>query len=257
MKKNSLLRQKLQQNKPVIGTWCNIPSSFVTDIIASSGLDFLIIDREHGPITFETALQMVVACEANQVSPSLRIGSIHAEDMQKALDIGAHCVHVPNISTVEQAKQCVNIFKYPPIGQRGFSPFTKAGGYGSHPAKELMAHANEGPLLAIHIEDLQAVENLEAILHVSGVDIFFLGLFDLSKSLGIPGEITHPKLLSLVEKMTKTILSHGKYPGTIVTNQSQLKQSLDFGMRYIAYSVDCCMLKKCYQEMIHGTWPKK
>lgn len=257
MRKKVFIREKLRQNKPVIGTWSNIPSPIVADIIASSGIDFMVIDCEHGPLNFETAMQMMIACEANLVSPALRIGSIHAEEMQKALDIGAHCVHVPNISTVEQAKRCVEIFKYPPAGQRGFSPFTRAGLYGSCPSKEIFEFANTEPLLAIHIEDMNGIENIETILDVKGIDIIFLGLFDLSKSLGMPGEITHPKLLSLLERLTKTILSKGKHPGTIVTNKEQLQRSLDYGMQYITYSVDCCMLKNSYKEILHGTWASK
>lgn len=250
MEKAVFIREKLKRGEAVIGTWSNIPSPVVTDIIASSGLDFIIIDCEHGPLHFETAMQMMVACEANRVSPCLRIGAIQAVEMQKALDIGAHCVHIPNISTAQEAQKCVEIFKYPPLGARGFSPFTRAGGYGGMLPKAVVEYGNREPLLAIHIEDARGIENIHEILQVAGIDIIFLGLFDLSKSLGIPGEITHPKLLDLLKQLTHTIRSQGKYPGTIVMNSEQLERSLDFGIQYIAYSVDCYVLRNGYKEVI-------
>lgn len=250
MQKTVFIREKLKQGQPVIGTWSNIPSPVVTDIMASSGVDFIVIDCEHGPLHFESAMQMMMACEANHVSPVLRVSGIHANEMQKALDIGAHCIHVPNVSTVKDAEKCVEIFKYPPLGQRGFSPFTRAGGYGSNPSKETIEYANQELLLAIHIEDASGIAAIEEILQVAGIDIVFLGLFDLSKSLGIPGEITHPKLLALLKQLTALILSHGKYPGTIVMSQEQMERSLDYGMQYITYSVDCCVLKNSYKEIV-------
>lgn len=251
------LREKLKASQPVIGTWCNIPSPIVADIISSSGVDFLIIDREHGPIHFETAQQMIIACEANQTSPVIRIGAPNPEEAQKALDIGAHCIHIPSISTVQQARKCVEIFKYPPLGNRGFSPFTRAGLYGSVPAQEIFDHAMSEPLLAIHIEDLTAVQSIDELLDLDGIDIFFLGLFDLSKALGIPGQITDPELLSLVEQLTLKIRNKGKYPGTIATTKEQLQRYLDCGIQYITYSVDCCILKNSYKEVIHGAWACK
>lgn len=250
MRRPIFIREKLEQGKPVIGTWSNIPSPIVTDIIAGSGLDFVVIDCEHGPLHFESAMEMFIACEANRVSPVLRVDSICSESIQKALDIGAHCIHVPNISTVQDAKKCVEFFKYPPIGKRGFSPFTRAGGYGAGLYNEVVESANRDPLLAIHIEDEEGIRNIEEILKISEIDIVFLGLFDLSKSLGIPGEITHPKLLEILQKLTRMILLQGKYPGTIVMNKEQLQRSLDYGMRYVTYSVDCCVLKNSYKEII-------
>jgi len=242
------LRQKLESGVAVLGTWCVIPSTVVADIAASAGLDFVIIDTEHGPITFETAQCMAMACESRRVSPVMRVGGVIAADILRALDIGVHCVQVPNIICLKELAQAVTHSKYPPIGQRGFSPFTRAGGYSHEQAKELTKRANERTMLCIHIEGREAVDSLDELLKVHELDIVFIGMFDLSKSIGIPGQVDHPDVLRLVEMLTIKILKAGKYPGTIVTNGVQLQRFINMGMKYITYSVDCEMLYKSYAE---------
>lgn len=99
MTNQNFLKEKLEKGQPVLGTWSIIPSTISTDIIASTGLDFIIIDAEHGPISFETAQNMVITCESRNVSPVMRVGTIDEADILKALDIGVHCIQIPNINT--------------------------------------------------------------------------------------------------------------------------------------------------------------
>ena len=122
LKKNYLI-QKLNDGLPVLGTWIVIPSVESVDIIGSTGLDFVIIDREHGPISFETAQKMCIACESRNISPIMRVGDIEKSFIQNAMDIGVHGIQIPNISNKEDAQNVVKYSKYPPIGDRGFSPF--------------------------------------------------------------------------------------------------------------------------------------
>ena len=152
MLKKNFLREKLASGRAVVGTWSVVPSVVLTDIIASSGIDFMIIDSEHGPIGSETAQNMVIACESRNVSPVMRVSGVVEGDILKALDIGVHCVQIPNITSSENIKSAITLAKYPPIGNRGFSPFTRAGGYSIEHAKELTKIANENVLLAIHVE---------------------------------------------------------------------------------------------------------
>lgn len=249
MLKENFLKKKLNAGENVIGTWCIIPSAIAIDIIAGSGVDFIIIDTEHGPINFETAQNMIIACESHQVSPVIRVGGVNEAEILRALDIGAHCIQVPNVTDKNDIKRLIHMAKYPPLGNRGFSPFTRAGGYIGENAAKLVNEANNNVLLAIHIEGKDAFDNLDSILKIDGIDIIFIGLYDLSKSLGIPGDINNPIVLQMLKQSIQKITAAGKTPGSIVTNFDQMKEFINYGLRYITYAVDCDILKRGYKAI--------
>lgn len=248
MKKN-FLKEKLESGLSVIGTWAVVPSAVLTDIIASSGLDFIIIDSEHGPISFETAQTMAIACESRGVSPVMRVAGTVEGDILKALDLGVHCVQIPNITSGEDAARAVRLAKYPPEGNRGFSPFTRAGDYSRAQARELTAAGNSNVLLAIHIEGKEAIHNIDEILKIPELDIVFVGIFDISKSLGIPGDVENPKVITILEDLTRKISRAGKYPGTIANEPQDLQKLLYYGIKYITYSVDCSVVRTSYEKI--------
>lgn len=250
MLRNNFLKNKLESGKTVIGTWAVMPSAVSVDVIAASGPDFVIIDCEHGPVGNELAQTMIMACESRGVSAGVRVPGVSEPDILKALDIGAHIVHVPNVASVPAAKRIIEYAKYPPAGNRGFSPFTRAGGYSGANASLLAAKANNNVLTAIHIEGRSAIDELEQIVKIKGIDVIFLGLYDLSKSLGIAGKVDSREVKSLLVKAVKIILKAGKYPGTIATSPDQVKEFLRYGVKYITYSVDCHMLLGAYEEAI-------
>jgi 4-hydroxy-2-oxoheptanedioate aldolase len=179
----------------------------------------------------------------------MRVAGIIEADILKALDIGVHCLHIPNIRNKEDAEESIALVKYPPLGKRGFSPFTRAGNYSIEHAKKLTKAANESVLLAVHVESEDAINNIEAILSIKELDIIFIGLFDISKSLGIPGDVNNPKVMDILQKTVKKISHANKYPGTIVNNPGQLKMFIDYGMRYITYSVDCDVINASYKQI--------
>lgn len=248
MRGKNYLKEKLQTGKPVLGTWCSIPSAVTADIIASSGVDFLIIDAEHGPISFETAQHMVMACEARNVSPVMRVGAVNEADILKALDIGVHCIQVPNIFKKQQVEELVHYSKFPPVGNRGFSPFTRAAGYTKDNAAIHAQTANNNVMVAINVEGKEAIENIEEILEVEGLDILFIGLFDLSKVLGIPGQTSNPKVLNYLEELTKKINDAGKYPGTITTDHAAIDRFIDMGLKYVVHLADTEILYAGYRD---------
>ncbi|MBN4066819.1 hypothetical protein JYU14_01905 [Simkania negevensis] len=255
MLNKNLLQQKLQSGEPVLGTWSIIPSAVTADIIASSNLDFIIIDREHGPVGYEVAQQMIMACESRNVTPILRVEGIRNEEILRALDIGAHGVQVPNVTTHEEAKTVVEAAKYPPIGTRGFSPFTRAGNYSLSTATTLTQSANENTLVVLNIEGKEAIDNIDKILSLEGIDILFIGLYDLSKALGIPGQVNHPDLLDRLREVTEKINAAGKYTGTIATSSESMNLFLKMGIKYLAYLVDCEMLRSVYTN-VHNEFQK-
>lgn len=249
MIKNNYLQEKLAAGKTVIGTFTIIPSLVNTDILASAGLDFIVIDAEHGPIHFETAQQMIIAAESQAVSPALRVSGVNENEILKALDIGAHCLHIPNVTTKKEILRAISYAKYPPLGKRGFSPFTRAGGYSPLHVTQITDWANAHTLLAVHIEGTDALENIDEILQIPELDIVFIGLFDLSKSLGIPGQVDHPKVIKLLKKTIAKINQSGKISGTIATNSNQLERCIQYGIRYITYSVDCDIIRARFLEI--------
>lgn len=249
MLRENYIKEKLESGNAVIGTWSVIPSPVVTDIIASAGLDFIIIDAEHGPVTFETAQEMVIACESRQVSPIMRVGDICEVDILRALDIGVHGIQIPNITNANDVHEIVRYAKYPPLGNRGYSPFTRAGGYALENAKTLPETANENTLVGINVEGKEAIENIDTILSIEDLDIVFVGLFDLSKALGIPGRVTDQSVIDYLKQLTGKINEAGKYPGTIATNVDQIKTYTEIGIKYLVYLVDCDMLRSAYADI--------
>lgn len=249
MLRKNYLKDKLEKGGPVLGTWSMIPSTVTADIIASTGLDFMIIDAEHGPVSFETAQAMVMVCESRGVSPVMRVGSINESDILRALDIGVHCIQVPNIETKQDVLDLVELATYPPIGKRGFSPFTRAGNYSIENSTILTGQANENIMIAVNIEGKNAIENIDEILKIKELDIIFIGLYDLSKALGMPGEVDHPKILDYLAELTQKINLAGKFPGTIATSERNMEKFISIGLKYIVYLVDCEMLRMSYQKI--------
>ena len=178
----------------------------------------------------------------------MRVGGVAENDILRALDIGSHAIQVPNISCIDEINQIIKYSKYPPEGNRGFSPYTRAGNYSKDSSKSLFEESNNNTLVAINIEGLDAIENIEEILSVNELDIVFIGTYDLSKSLGIPGEVSNPRIQETLIELTERINASGKVAGTIATDINQIDTYLDMGMKYIVYLVDCYLLKQGYVE---------
>jgi 4-hydroxy-2-oxoheptanedioate aldolase len=247
MRKQNPLKTKLAAGKAVLGTWAMIPSAVTADILSLSGLDFIIIDSEHGSIGYETATTMAMACDCHGVSPVMRVGGVDEAMILRALDIGVHCVQVPNVHTAAAA-EAVSWAKYPPLGRRGFSPVTRAGDYTFDFATEHTGVADTNTLIAIHIEGEEAIAGIDDILAIAGLDIIFVGVYDLSKALGIPGQVTDERVVGRLRELSAKIAAAGKYPGTIVTREEQIAEVLSYGIKYITYSVDAEILGAGYKS---------
>ena len=246
----NFLKECLEKKKSALGSWCIIDSPTVVDIISSTGIDFLIIDAEHGPISFETAQHMVRACVANGVSPVMRVGEINESLILRALDIGIHGLQIPNIVSREAAEAMVRFSKYPPYGERGFSPYTKAGLYDRVNGKRLAEEANSNTLLIANVESEAAITSLEDISSVDMIDVLFIGLFDLSKSLGVPGDVTNKKVINYLKKSVDIVHSKGKMIGSIAADVEMLALFQEIGVDYITYSVDSGMIKDAYKNIV-------
>lgn len=250
MLEENRLKKKLSKGEPVLGTWAVVPSPVVVDIIASTGVDFIVIDGEHGPISFETAQTMALACESRGITPMMRVSGARESDILRALDIGVHGIHVPNVTQHATLQAIVKYAKYPPAGGRGFSPFTRAGDYGGAGGHALTNAANQNVLTVIHIEGTEALKDLDAILEVEHLDVVFVGLFDLSKALGKPGQVNDTEVLSYLDTIVGKIRDSGKHAGTIAVSAQTMGNFINMGIQYITYLVDCDLLRSAYMQVV-------
>jgi 4-hydroxy-2-oxoheptanedioate aldolase len=180
----------------------------------------------------------------------MRVGDIERSFIQNALDTGMHGIQVPNVDTKQNAQDVVKFSKYPPMGDRGFSPFTRAGDYSIHNATTLTKTANSNTAVILNIEGKDAVNNFDEILEVDNVDVYFVGLFDLSKALGIPGDVSNPIVIDALSEIIEKANKVGKHVGTIATTKEKMVRFLGMGVKYIVYLVDCEILRSGYASVV-------
>lgn len=233
MKKN-LIKQKIEED-PTIGVFHSFDSPDLTEMFGYSGFEFIVLDAEHGNLYPGGCEHLIRAAECSNMTPFVRIPSFERADILKALDRGAMGVLVPMVETKKEAEKIVSLAKYYPLGKRGLAVATRAGGYGKTTTlKAHLATSNSETMVLLQIETKKAVENLEEILTVDGVDLIFIGPSDLSQSLGLPGEISHPQVQKTIEYIIEKTLASGKQVGIFEGNLDAVGKWIDKGIKLIA-----------------------
>jgi 4-hydroxy-2-oxoheptanedioate aldolase len=248
--KQSVLKQKLKKGDQVIGTWCLLPSPSVVNVLAKAGLDFVLIDMEHGPTSFETAQQMILAAEAEGAESVVRVDSNNESSVLKALDIGTSGVIIPHIETVEDRIKAMSYAKYPPLGIRGFSPYPRAGSYTSR--KDHISVENANTFTGIITEGLSAMNSFDAIIDDINLDLIYIGAYDLSVALGVPGDVKNVKVMKLLEECTAKIRSKGKAAGALFHTAEELKYFKSIGVQFLCYRVDANVLFDSFHSAVTG-----
>jgi 4-hydroxy-2-oxoheptanedioate aldolase len=239
------LKEKLNKGEAVLGTWNTLSSPLVTEVLAQSGLDFQIIDLEHGPFAIDKVYLHVSACENSQCTPLVRIPSNSDWMALQALDQGAHGVVVPHIDTVDDANIFVDATKYHPQGNRGFTPFSKAGGFTNVNVDKYVGRAIDETINIVIIESKEGLDNLEEILKVDAIDIVYFGAYDLSQALGHPGNTKHPEVVQAIQQGVNLVNGADKYAGGFVPqSKNEIQELLDMGMKFITYEVDSSIIHK-------------
>ena len=229
----------------VIGTFSKTSDPAFIEIIGYGGFDFVILDLEHGPNSVQTAQNLIRAAQVAGLFPIVRVKEFDLSVVGEALDAGAGGVQVPQVIDPDGANEAVMRAKFAPEGSRGVCRFVRAAGYSSIDRFEYFKRAN-GTLVVLQLEGKEAAAQAEGIAGVKGVDVIFIGPYDLSQSLGVPGEIDHP----LVDGKMRDIVSHCAKKGVVVgtfvdTIENALKWKA-LGVRYLAYSVDVGLFfEKC------------
>jgi 4-hydroxy-2-oxoheptanedioate aldolase len=221
-----------------VGTFSKCADPAMIECIGLAGFDFVVIDLEHGPNSFETAQNLVRAAVIHNLTPVIRVGENNESMISKALDIGAQGVQVPQVNTRQDALRVVEAAKFSPEGNRGVCRFVRAAGYSSKNKNEYFKESNKQNLVIVHIEGRTGIENFEDIIGVAGIDIIFLGPYDLSQSLGVPGQINHPKVIEAMKTVITKAAAGNKFVGTFVETPEDYKMWKQLGLIYLAYQVD-------------------
>lgn len=245
------LKKDLYDGKVCFGTFIASNAPDTVEICGILGFDFVVIDAEHGYVSPETCIPMIRAAEATGMTPLVRVCENSETVLLRTLDVGAHGVHIPQINSVEQAQNAIKYVKYFPQGQRGVS-FHRAGGFGIHNINDYMTQENDETLVIFHCENVLALEHIDEIAATEGLDVIIFGPFDMSQSMGIPGQITDPRVEAAALKMLDACNRYGKIAGIFTSDVVSAKERIKQGFRYMPVGVDCKILANAYGTLISG-----
>lgn len=248
MRENQVKR-KLKQGDVVLGLFMNCAYPGFIEICGHAGFDFAVIDLEHGPLHPLVAEDLCRAADCVGLAPIVRVRKNDAPQIQRALDIGSAGVQVPQIETKADAEAVVRGAKFSPLGSRGLSFYTRAGLYTSA-GTQISDKLNEESLVVVHVEGKRGVENIQEIASVPNIDVIFLGPYDLSQSLGIPGQVSDRRVIDLMQTAVREIRNAGKVVGTFADTPETAKQWIDAGIQYIALGVDVGIFLRACQGLV-------
>lgn len=235
------IRKSLSTGQPSVGSWMQIPHASVAEIMGQSGYDWVAVDLEHGAISVHQLPDLFRALELGGTLPLARLAQGCAKDCKQALDAGAGGVIVPMVETAAQLTQVRDVCYWPPAGIRGVG-FSRANLFGKH--FDAYREEAQAPLLVAMIEHIRAVEQLEEILSVEGLDAILIGPYDLSASMGLTAKFDAPEFIMAMDSI-RTLCSQHHIPcgiHVVMPDAESLKQRIKEGYRFIAYSIDAVFL---------------
>jgi 4-hydroxy-2-oxoheptanedioate aldolase len=243
-------KTKLLNGQAVLGVISNSFDPTIAEICGFSGLDYYMIDGEHSPVTTAQVQDIVRACELSGITPLARIRSNDPKLILQFMDAGVMGVMMPGIKTADEVRALVAAIKYPPLGGRGLGP-VRAADYllGSMNQGEYVQFANEQTLVLPQIEDKEAIENLDEMLTIEGVDGFVIGPRDLAMSMGYYDGPGHDEVKKTIAGVVEKIKAAGKIVGTTAANGDQAKALIDRGVLFCLNSV-AGMLKSAVSEFM-------
>ena len=236
------LKSSLKQKKLTLGSWITLAHPAIAEIMSKAGFDWLAVDLEHSVITIREAEELIRVIDMLGVTPLVRLTSNDPDLIKRIMDAGAHGVIVPMVKSPDEAIRAVDSVKYPEEGKRSIG-LARAQGYGTG-FQEYFQWQKENSVVIVQIEHIEAVDCLEEIFAVEGVDGYIVGPYDLTGSMGIPGQFEHPEFVAAMERIRSTAEAV-KMPGgihIIEPDPRQLEQRIEEGHRFIAYSLDVRML---------------
>ncbi len=240
MQKN-LLKEKLSKGVAAAGVILGEPAVQTAEILGLLGFDWMFIDCEHSAMSLESVSQLVRAAELHGITPLVRVAQNVPEIILRYMDTGVMGIIMPGMDSAEVAKKAVAAVKYPPVGERGLSN-VRAADYGlKGPLGEYVKVANAETMVLGVLESREGVANIGEILAVEGFDGVIIGTTDLSKSLGVPGQTSHPLVLEAMEKVLAVGKKTGKVIGGVVRAGETPKQYIDKGFRIVVTSANALL----------------
>jgi|TARA_B100001971_G_C18244246_1_gene573060 2-dehydro-3-deoxyglucarate aldolase len=232
------LKDKLKKKELTIGSWLTFSDPAIAEIMAKSGFDWLVVDMEHSGLSFSQAQEIIRVIDLCNITPLVRVMENNSDLIKRFMDIGAHGVIVPLVNSRSDAEKAVNAVKYPPIGTRGVG-LSRAQNY-SLDLESYQKWNQDKSIVIVLLEHIKSVENLESIMSVSGIDGFIIGLYDLSGSLGVPGELSHPKVKEALEEIYSKSQNFDYLMGQhIVPPDPQLVlDKIREGIKFIGFGTD-------------------
>ncbi|GAA0181288.1 4-hydroxy-2-oxoheptanedioate aldolase [Clostridium sediminicola] len=240
---NNKVKHLLKDGKKVVGGWLQSGSNITAEVMARSGFDFCIIDMEHGPGNIMTLISQLQGMNGYGATPLVRAPWNDFVAIKRILDAGVHGLLVPYVSTKEEAESAVKACKYPPAGVRGVAGSPRAEGFGYN-IMNYMNHADDEVMLMTAVETPIAVENIEELVSVEGLDGIFIGPMDLATSMGHFCDPKHPEVQEAIAKIEKTVFASNKFLGTVAGSFEQAKVLYDKGYQFVIVMSDTVSLGK-------------
>lgn len=244
-------REKMLRGERTLGTFLELGSATSAECLGLAGLDYLIIDTEHGPFEPESALDFIRAARLYNVTPFARVKEISRAAILKLLDVGAQGLIIPNVSSVAEAEKIVEYGKYMPVGKRGVANTAGSGFWFEDYASQGMPHyfevSNRESMLIPQCETLGCLEHIEEIVAVEGIDGIFVGPFDLSTAMGIPGRFDRPEFQEALRHVQAVCAAAGKPSILYAADEAAARAGFAMGYGSITYGMDASTLVKAYQ----------
>jgi 4-hydroxy-2-oxoheptanedioate aldolase len=238
----NMFKRALAEGRQQIGLWSSLCSNYTVEVIAGAGYDWILLDMEHSPNDLESLLSQLQAAAPYPTHPVVRVPWNDLVMIKRVLDVGAQTILIPYVSTVAEAKSAVAATRYPPAGVRGMGGTTRATRFGRIQGYAKKAH--EEICVLVQVETRQALDNLEAICALEGVDGVFIGPADLHASLGHTGETANAAVLPLMEEAMRRIRKAGRAPGYLSPVEADAKRMLSAGAQFVAVGADIGLLAR-------------
>jgi 4-hydroxy-2-oxoheptanedioate aldolase len=240
-------KQAIREGRPRIGLWCSLCSNLGAEVIAGAGFDWILIDTEHAPNELPAVFSQLQALVGGTAAPVVRPAWNDMVLMKRLLDIGVQNLLIPYVQTAEEARAAVAATRYPPQGIRGVAVAHRANRYGR--VRDYLQRIGEEICVLVQIETRLALQNLEAIAAVEGVDGLFIGPSDLAAGLGHLGEPGHPEVRAAIEDALKRIRKAGKAPGILAPIEAEARHWLSLGCVVLAVGSDVGLLARQSEEL--------
>jgi 2-dehydro-3-deoxyglucarate aldolase/4-hydroxy-2-oxoheptanedioate aldolase len=241
-------RRLASADRCLIGTWVKIPALEPVEILADAGFDFIVIDQEHAPLTFEFAYQATVAAQGAGLSVLVRVPDRSGSHLQRLLDAGVDGILVPRVTSVDEAAATIRQMIFSPRGDRGLGTTSRAGRWGGTPRDEYLRFGDEEVLRAVQLEERAAIEAVDEILDVPGLNGIFLGMGDLQLSSRRPQ--SDPEIQHLADRFLTAANARGIPAGTAVATAEQARHAADQGYRYVMVSNDTSLLRSAATSVV-------